>query len=152
MVRTVGSNFKTQGRAGRERGDTQKVDLLTHTQNTHRPEPSKTTRPTACTALNTINNTCTPPCSLRPPAVRRSARSPERQRPKHTTIVRLYDCMTMSTEYERVASTISPPYVLSVHLRRPRDRLNGGINPRHDQMAPISLSSKLPNYRHLHGP
>ena len=33
---------------------------------------------------------------------------------------------------------------LSLHLR-PRDRLDGGINPRHPQMAPTSLSTKSPS-------
>ena len=41
--------------------------------------------------------------------------------------------------------------VLSLHLR-PRDRLNGGIHPRHHQMAPTSLSTKSPSLRLLHGP
>ena len=45
---------------------------------------------------------------------------------------------------------ISAP-ILSLHLR-PRDRLRGGIHPRHHQMAPISLSTKLPSLRLLHGP
>ena len=42
---------------------------------------------------------------------------------------------------------------LPLHLR-PRDRLNGGIHPRHYQMAPtsLSLSTKLPGQRLLHGP
>ena len=31
--------------------------------------------------------------------------------------------------------------ILFLHLR-PRDRLNGGIHPRHHQMAPTSLSTK----------
>jgi len=44
----------------------------------------------------------------------------------------------------RLSATTKPiisALILFLHLR-PRDRLNGGIHPRHYQMAPTSLSTK----------
>ena len=68
--------------------------------------------------------------------LRRAAAGVQLQRsgiakPKHPTTARPADHQT-----HHLAAPI-----LSLHLR-PRDRLNGGIHPRHHQMAPPSISTK----------
>ena len=52
--------------------------------------------------------------------------------------------LTLGAHELRLSATtklIISALVLSLHLR-PRDRLNGGIHPRHYQMAPTSLCTK----------